>query len=86
MSETAFDLSCEYDEKRQGYRIQGSGFEFFAYFTGDDSREFIECDHVQRNGQGFVLHLKLRLGANGKVHRDIFETALDRELSKYWDR
>lgn len=80
----AFDLHVEHDEKRCGYWVQGDGFDFFAYFTGDEKNEFIECDSVRRNGSDKVLHLSIRLGGSGKVDRDILESAIQRELSKYW--
>ena len=80
----AFDIFVEHDEKRCGYWIQGDGFDFFAYFTGDEKNEFIECDSVRREGSDYALHLSIRLGPNGKVDKDILESAIQRELSKYW--
>lgn len=79
-----YSLDITYDEKRCGYWVQGDGFDFFAYFTSGDGGNFIECDHVQRQGDDFTLHLSVRLGPNGQPHADILATALQRELAKYW--
>lgn len=80
----AITLDFDYDEKRQGYWIKGSGFDFFAYFTSDEESTFVECDHIQREGDEYVLHLQVRLGPAGKVHQDILETAVHNELKKWW--
>ena len=80
----AFDLNIWYDEKRQGHWVQGSGFDFFTYFTGDEDITYIECDHVQREGSEFSLHLTIKLGPSGAVHKDILETAIHNELNKWW--
>jgi hypothetical protein len=47
------------DKKRQGFFVNGDGFDFFAYFTGTKKATNIECDHVERAGfgNGYSIHL-----------------------------
>lgn len=85
-------IDITWDEKRSGYWIAGDGFDFFAYFTsdvdinGNVEQEFIECDHVQREGEPFVLHLQVPLRAvSGTKGIQIVETQIVNELRKYWD-
>lgn len=83
-------LDVAWDEKRCGYWFSGSGFEFFAYFTSaepgiDESAQFLECDHVQRKGEAFVLHLQVPIKKTvGISGIELVETQVVNELSKYW--
>jgi len=81
----AIELDFYYDEKRQGYWINGGGFDFFAYFTEDEEKNtYIECDSVCREGDDFKTSIQVKLGPSGQVHRDILETAVHNELNKWW--
>lgn len=86
-------LNVTWDEKRCGYWISGAGFDFFAYFTSggespDDMNapQYLECDHVQRHGEDFVLHLQVPIkNAAGEQGIQLVETQVLNELRKYWD-
>jgi len=78
-------LDIEYDEKRCGWWVSGSGFDFFAYMTSDDhGNNFIECDHVVREGSSLDRHITIAYGGAKKLTSDVLETALLIELRKYW--
>lgn len=86
-------LNITWDEKRCGYWIAGAGFDFFAYYTSDGDEPdddtapmFLECDHVQRQGEEFTLHLRVSIKrAAGEAGIEIIETKIVNELGKYWD-
>jgi len=85
-------IEITWDEKRNGYWVAGDGFDFFAYFTSDGDidgkagQEFIECDHVQRDGEEFALHLQVPLKTvSGTKGIQIVETQIVNELRKYWE-
>lgn len=79
-------INITYDEKRSGYFVQGLGFDFFAYFTGDmQGAGFIECDSVQREGDDYTLHLTIPLSGARLLSSDLLETLIIRELQKFWE-
>lgn len=67
------NIDVMYDEKRQGFFVTGDGFDFFAYFTGDQETTHVECDHVERSGfgDGYSIHLKIN-----NICRNIDESEL----------
>jgi len=78
-------LDIWYDEKRCGYFVTGSGFDFFAYLTDDgDGNNFIECDHVVRQGYDQAVPIVVAFGGAKNLSLDIVETAILIELKKYW--
>lgn len=78
-------LNITFDEKRCGYFVSGSGFDFFAYFTGDmDGDGFIECDSVQRKGDDYTMHLTIPLNGAKMLSPDLLETLIVRELAPLW--
>ena len=84
-------IDVTWDEKRCGYWITGDGFDFFSYFTSDSDidedigQEFIECDHIKRDGDPYVLHLQVPLKTvSGVKGIQIVETQIVNELQKYW--
>lgn len=85
-------LEVAWDEKRCGYWISGEGFDFFAYFTGGgeapgdmNASQYLECDHVQRQGEDFVLHLQVPIkSAAGEQGVQLVETQVFNEFRKYW--
>ena len=85
-------LDVTWDEKRCGYWFSGAGFDFFAYFTSDgempdedNAAQYLECDHVQRKGESFVLHLQVPIkNASGASGIELVETQVVNELRKYW--
>lgn len=83
-------LNVTYDEKRCGYFVQGSGFDFFAYFTGDINEEtnlmenYIECDGVVREGSDLDAHISIPLHGCSRLSNDIMETKILEALRVYW--
>jgi hypothetical protein len=78
-------LNITYDEKRCGYFVQGHGFDFFAYFTGDpNGAGFIECDSVQRQGDDYTAHLSIPLNGAKMLSPDLLETLIVKELFPLW--
>jgi hypothetical protein len=79
-------LNITYDDKRCGYFVQGMGFDFFAYFTGDfDGAGFIECDSVQRQGDDYTAHLAIPLQGAKMLSPDLLETLILRDISLLWE-
>ena len=79
-------LQVEYDDRRCGYWVKGAGFDFFAYFTGDEPGvEFIECSNVTREGDSRSLHLSIPLGGAKRLTEDVLETAILQRLAEFWD-
>jgi hypothetical protein len=78
-----FDIDVCYDEKRCGYFVVGDGFDFFCYFTGNDSETNIECDCVERHGygDGFKLHLSVYVGDEPPTEEEA-KILIDQELGK----
>jgi hypothetical protein len=77
-------LRVIYDERREGFLVQGAGFDFFLYPTGDEDRlSHFECDHVTRNNDGFSMHVMLAVNAKAPSS-DVIETLLLDQLSLYW--
>lgn len=79
-------MNVSFDEKRCGYFFFGDGFDFFAYFTADfdeDSKEFLECDHVERDGDSFILHLQIP--SVGNHNEELAKEMVLKELKKYWE-
>ncbi len=74
-----------YDEKRCGYFVQGSGFDLFLYFTGDEPEIFLECDDVAPMAQsgGYRHWLQFRLWCE-TPSIEILETLVYRELVKFF--
>lgn len=81
-----FDLSIIYDEKRSGYFVFGDGFDFFAYFTSDDTNSniFIVCDCVERAGfgQGYAAHIQVSCRSDILSESEVM-LAIDQELAKH---
>jgi hypothetical protein len=78
-------LNITFDEKRCGYFVQGHGFDFFAYFTGDMAGDgFIECSSVKRAGDDYTAHLVIPLRGAKMLSPDLLETLIARELFPLW--
>jgi len=77
----AYPIDAWYDHKRCGWWFTGLGFRFMAYAVSDGN---YECDDVKREGDDFVLHLRV-MAQDKDITRDVFMTAVLRELRKYWD-
>lgn len=85
------DIQITRDNKRCGFFVVGSGFDFFAYYTCDPSEDgtqestFIECDHVEREGEpGMARHMMIKLGPSGIAIDDIVHTAICKWLGENW--
>ena len=55
-------LTVTFDEGDENFHVQGLGFDFHLYLTGDfapDSEQFLEFDHVKRAEETFVLHMQI---------------------------
>lgn len=73
------------DKRRCGFWVVGSGFDFFAYFTGlpgvDDT--YLECDYVTRYNSENSKHMQVRLGASGEVSDDVASSAINKWLADW---
>lgn len=84
------ELTIFYDERRCGYFVEGLGFDFSAYFTIDIDEDecilsqFIECDHVSREGYDEVAHIAITLHGCDRPSNDIVETQIFQALMVYW--
>lgn len=78
---TATSFSVQFDRKRSGYFVKGSGFDFFLYFTTGDC---LECDSVKRDGCDFEMHLSIPIGPT-QPSCDLVETLVARELHTHME-
>lgn len=85
------DVLITRDDKRCGFFVSGSGFDFFAYYTCDTTEDgsqlstYIECDHVERAGEpSEIHHMRINLGPSGVAIEDILHTAISKWLCERW--
>ena len=80
-------LSVRYDEKRCGYFVTGSGFDFFLYFTTGDT---LECDSLNCSTEVFghevynSTSISIPLNGCEKYSCDVVETLVARALAAVW--